>query len=176
MRERERERERVNTWPKQKTGTRGWPISMAKRTNPLLVLRKAIYKGGMTVNPQFNHKKREEMVPLHSYLCMCVHERERERQGGWGCLWSKFNATKLRWLFNQESAQYCLFDFFPTNDVGISPRQRALWTHPWGVNHGYTEHSIFRKKKWMSTCKYWLDINTELKEELKRIKPQNHAP
>ena len=116
-RERERERERVNTWPKQKTGTRGWPISMAKRTNPLLVLRKAIYKGGMTVNPQFNHKKREEMVPLHSYLCMCVHERERERQGGWGCLWSKFNATKLRWLFNQESAQYCLFDFFPTNDV-----------------------------------------------------------
>ena len=53
---------------------------MAKRTNPLLVLRKAIYKGGMTVNPQFNHKKREEMVPLHSYLCMCVHERERERE------------------------------------------------------------------------------------------------
>ena len=74
---------------------------MAKRTNPLLVLRKAIYKGGMTVNPQFNHKKREEMVPLHSYLCMCVHERERERErdkGGGG-------------VYDQSSMQQNLDDY-----------------------------------------------------------------
>ena len=34
----------INTWPKQKTGTKGRPFTIVMRTNPLLALRKAIYK------------------------------------------------------------------------------------------------------------------------------------